>query len=200
MSSLEQVISLLSNLQTQMQVAQSDLQRDINSLHQDIAILGKDVTSLRCDLDQKTNSLHQDIAILGQDVGQDVSSLQQDVKALQENVASLPPHDPTLKQAMVHNLDKLSHQFGGLVVDFQRLADSIHSNFDSWARVAHSRVIDKVLEIQRPRLKAIENQLHKNLCTCLHDNSPTSIPEATAQHSSRPGLRAKHPYIRRGRV
>ncbi|KAG2336618.1 hypothetical protein BDR05DRAFT_1005715 [Suillus weaverae] len=172
MSDLQQVISLLSDLQTQMEVAQSDLQRDINSLHQDIAILGqdvaRDVTSLRGD----------------------VKSLQRDVTSLQRDVTSLP-QDLTLKQAMVYNLDQLSGQFVGLVGDFKNLAETIYSNFDSWAKVAHSRVIDKVLEIQRPRLKAIENKLHKNVCTCslsLHNNSPTSAPVATAQPSFRPCL------------
>ncbi|KAG1838804.1 hypothetical protein DFJ58DRAFT_845926 [Suillus subalutaceus] len=163
MSDLDQVISLLGALQMQMQVVQS-----LTSLWQD---LQQEINSSRRDLQQEINSLHcslqQDIAILGQDVGRDVTSLQQDVKAMQGNVTSLQGNDLTLKQAMAHNLDQLSSQFVGLVGDFKQLADTIYSSFDSWAKEAHSRVIDKVLEIQRPRLKAIENKLHKNICTCI---------------------------------
>lgn len=143
------------------------LQRDINNV-------ARDLSSLRRDLDEKTNSLHTDIAILGQDVQRDVTllqrnvtslqldvmSLQLDVTSLQQDVKSLP-QDLTLKQAMNHNLDSLSKQFVGVLKDFKKLAETIYSNFDSWAKTAHSRVIDKVLEIQRPRLKAIEDKLHK---------------------------------------
>ncbi|KAG1741200.1 hypothetical protein EDD22DRAFT_959090 [Suillus occidentalis] len=194
MSDLQQVIALLNSLQTQMETSQADLQRDIK----DVA---RDVTSLRRDLDEKTHSLHNDIAILGQDVQRDVTllrrdvtSLQQDVASLKRNVASLP-EDLTLKQAMVHNLDHLSDQFMNVIGNFKELAETIYSNFDTWAKTAHSRVIDKVLEIQRPRLKAIENKLHNNAprtCQCLHNNpstsNPTSIPVATTQQCSRPCL------------
>lgn len=128
--------------------------------------MARDVTSLHRDLDEKTHSLHNDIAILGQDVQRDVTSLQRDVASLQRDVASLP-EDLTLKQAMVHNLDHLSDQFINVVGNFKELAETIYSNFDTWAKAAHSHVIDKVLEIQRPRLKAIENKLHNNApCNC----------------------------------
>ena len=72
----------------------------------------------------------------------------------------------TMKDRTAHSLDSLSTQFLGVVQDFDTLVSKLYASFDRWSEQAHSLVTDKVLAIQGPHIKAVENRMHEiKVCT-----------------------------------
>jgi hypothetical protein len=66
----------------------------------------------------------------------------------------------TMQEGTSHSLDGLSTQFIGVVQDFDKLGNKLHTSFEKWSDQAHSVVVDKVLAVQGPRIKAMENRFH----------------------------------------
>jgi hypothetical protein len=62
----------------------------------------------------------------------------------------------TMKAAAAHNFDSLSKQFIGVLQDFGNLGVKMNESFEKWTKQADSRVVDKVMDIQGPRIRALE--------------------------------------------
>ena len=68
-----------------------------------------------------------------------------------------------LKIGTSNKIDLLSEQFVGVIGDFDSFSKKMLESFDKWAKQADSRVVDKVLAIQGPRITAIENLIHHGI-------------------------------------
>ena len=67
----------------------------------------------------------------------------------------------TMKAAAAHHVDSLSKQFNGVIQDFGSFGDKMLQLFEKWSEQADSRVIDKVMDIQGPRIRAMEDRFHE---------------------------------------
>jgi hypothetical protein len=67
----------------------------------------------------------------------------------------------TMKAAAAHNFDSLSKQFIGVLQDFGNLGVKMNESFEKWTKQADSRVVDKVMDIQGPRIRALEDRFQE---------------------------------------
>jgi archaellum component FlaC len=105
------------------------------------------------------SDLQKILSILGtiQDDISDLKTGQEGIKMEQEGIKE---ELRTMKAAAVHHNDSLSEQFNGVVRDFGSFGDKILQLFDKWSEQADSRVVDKVLAIHGPRIRAMEDRFH----------------------------------------
>jgi hypothetical protein len=108
------------------------------------------------------NHQHEQLLTILGAIQRDVNDLRDDVIDLNKNMSSVRQDLASLKEGMAYNFDNLSTQFVGIVHDFSRLGDDMYRRFDQWSEKAVSSVVEKVLEVHTPRLRAIE----KHMCMC----------------------------------
>ena len=120
----------------------SDLQKILSVL----GTIQNDISNLKIGQELMKEELH-DVKL-----GQELIKMEQE--GMKEELR-------TMKAAAAHHVDVLSKQMVGVVQDFDKFGDKMLQLFNQWTEKADSRVTDKVMAIQGPRIRAIEDRLHE---------------------------------------
>jgi hypothetical protein len=92
-------------------------------------------------------------------LGQDLIKLEQE--GMKEELRTVKEDLRTMKAAAAHHVDSLSKQMIGVVRDFDSFGEKMQQMFRQWSENADSRVTDKVMAIQGPRIRAMEDRFHE---------------------------------------
>ena len=127
----------------------SDLQKILSVL----GTIQNDISDLKIGQGLMKEELH-DLKL-----GQELIKMEQE--GMKEELRTVKEELRTVKVAAAHHVDILSKQMVGVVQDFDKFGDKMLQLFNQWTEKADSRVIDKVMAIQGPRIRAIEDRLHE---------------------------------------
>jgi archaellum component FlaC len=106
------------------------------------------------------SDLQKILSVLGT-IQNDISDLKIGQELIKVEQEGIKEELRTMKAAAVHNVDSLSKQFNGVVRDFGSFGDKMLQSFEKWSEQADSRVVENVMAIQGPRIRAMEDRLHE---------------------------------------
>ena len=135
MSDLQKILSVLGTIQSDI----SDLKTGQELMKEELHDLKEEIHDLK--------------------LGQELIKMEQE--GMKEELRTVKEELRTVKVAAAHHVDILSKQMVGVVQDFDKFGDKMLQLFNQWTEKADSRVTDKVMAIQGPRIRAIEDRLHE---------------------------------------
>jgi archaellum component FlaC len=134
-SDLQKILSVLGTIQNDikdLKIGQEGLKEEIRDIKEEIRDVKEEIRDVK--------------------LGQELMKLEQE--GMKEELR-------TMKVAATRHVDNLSTQMVGVVNDFAKFGVDMRQLFDQWKEKADSRVTDKVMAIQGPRIRAMEDRVHE---------------------------------------
>ena len=141
----------------------SDLQKILSvlgTIQNDISVLKTGQELMKEELHDLKEEIH-DVKLGQEFIKIEQEGMKEELRTVKEQVVGMKEELRTMKAAAAHHVDVLSKQMVGVVQDFDKFGDKMLQLFNQWTEKADSRVTDKVMAIQGPRIRAIEDRLHE---------------------------------------